>query len=166
MVRRITVWLFQLTVMWGIQMHLGVTWVGEQRERSVPGRLNRDGVGNSNHQGERSIGQKIPAFAKLQRETGNPVRIILISILLYLRLNIVFLCSVLMCRMNLNPISGGSLNIPFRGGGWWNFALHLISQRLQIAEHWNFVRICTKIICIGISRHNVLKWSNYAIMQS
>ena len=54
------------------------------------------------------------------------------------------------------------------GGGLWtsNFASPWISQQLQMLEYWNLFRICTEIICNRISRYNLLKWSNYAIMTS
>ena len=50
---------------------------------------------------------------------------------------------------NLTLLRGGLWTSHY--GGWCNFASPWISQQLQMLEHGNLVRICTKIMCIGIS---------------
>ena len=55
------------------------------------------------------------------------------------------------CPPVLTLLRGGVSEHPITGGGGCNFASPWISQQLQMLEHGNLVRICTKIICIGIS---------------
>ena len=70
-------------------------------------------------------------------------------------------------RFKSEPYYGGEVvsEHPIR----WRVMQFCITLDISIATNARTLKlgqVCTKIICVGISRYNLLKWSNYAIMTS